>query len=593
MKSIGTHEVFKIDIDKLVFVQGKTYMIKPLVLTKEEALNNGYLVRIQENQLTHKVIDLFGSESIDMTKIIINVHVPLELKTKGEKMYQELARKGFDCNGVHYVRLASGSGQIRRNTICFIREDLYKVITDSLMCGLSFDDFGNDFNAAKFNAYFGLNISGCHLLPSSLSPIVCVVDDYEAIRPHEQVNYVTEREVDYITLPENDYILVPDDPDYQVDNGKAIRKSDGVEFTIRHGVHKDITVAAYNEIENSPCLNSFDGQGIMCPEWAKKVSDYLDFGYIASEMIIRAPWVKGLCATIDFRRWFKEQGITTIKDSFGTVRNVDDIDVIISKSQFKMYKVYKAKCAAMNRNAWDYLVSCMDYNNLRWGIVKPNKPDEYEKALNYQYLEALELNNDDLEKLCQRTIDFFKKLNSGDIEEVYRNLIGYEKTYEEIDTANGDDYKNKKNEDTRHRFQKAIEANYDLINDKYIRSLILQECETKLNAAKLGKIIIRGNYQFCVSDPIAQLQWIAKNHCGADVDVIGVIPSGFIYSNYWLNADDRNDIITLLRSPLIDRNEIAKRTLVNKTQDYFEYLHSGIIYSIHDLTALQQGGANL
>ena len=97
--------------------------------------------------------------------------------------------------------------------------------------------------------------------------------------------------------------------------------------------------------------------------------------------------------------------------------------------------------------------------------------------------------------------------------------------------------------------------NKELINDKYIRSLILQECENKLNAAKLGKIIVRGNYQFCVSDPIAQLEHIAKNHCNYDIDVVGVVPSGCVYSNYWSSQVDNKGFITLLRSPLIDRNE--------------------------------------
>lgn len=583
--------IYKIDIDKIVKQVGRKFTIDEIHRNHEGALNDGEIIYVQENQLTSMIYKHFQGTEIDLSEMIINIHVDEDLKTKGEKMYQELAKHGFNCNGAHYIRFASGSGQIRNNTITFIRDDLYKDITDRLLCGLTFDDFGDDFNAAKFNAYFGLNMSGCHLLPVSFAPRVCIVDDMEMIRPHDEVNYVTEREVDYITLPEKDYILSADDPDFIIMNGKAIRKSDGVVFTIRHGIHKDIEVAHYDEIENSPCLNSFDGQGLMSPEWAMKVSEYLEFGYCASEMIIRAPWVKGLLATIDFHSWFAENGISEITDSFGKVRNVKDIDVIISKSQFKMHKVYKAKCAELGVNAWDYHVEQMKKNDLRWGVVKPDKPDDYEKALNYQYLEALDLQNDDVEKLCQRTMDFFKKLNSGDIKEVYKNLVGNANTYEDVDTTNDDGYEEKK-KDKRPRFQKALDANPDFINDKYIRSLILQECENKLNSAKLGKIIIRGNYQFCVSDPIAQLQWIAKNHCGADMDVKGVIPSGCIYSNYWMNAEDNNGVVTLLRSPLIDRNEIAKRKVIDAPEKYFGYIHSGIIYSIHDLTLLQQAGAD-
>lgn len=587
MKKIITHEIFKIEIDRLVSSDSGNYTINNLTLSKEEALNNGEVIRIQENQLTFKIRDYFQGKNINMLEMIVNVHVSTDLKTKGEKMYDELATHGFTLNGKSYMRFASGSGQIRRNTITFISADLYTPITNALLCGLSFDDFGKDFNSAKFNAYFGLNLSGCHLLQKDYAPRVCIVDDMETIRPHDIVNHVTERRVDFITLPDDDYVLSPDDDEFNTVDGKAIRKSDGVAFTIRHGVKKDISIAHYDEIKDSPCLNSFDGQGLMCPEWALKVSEYLEYGYMPSSMIIRAPWCKGLLATVDFHSWFEEQGITEIRDSFGKMRQIKDIDVILSKSQFKMNKIYAKKFQGTNVNPWDYLVDCMEMNNLRWGVVKPDKPDDYEKALNYQYLEALDLNNDDVEKLCQRTIDFFKKLNSGDVEEVYQNLIGNVVPY--VDDMTDDS----KKKDTRPRFQKAIETNPNLINDKYIRSLILSECASKLNLAKLGKIIVRGNYQFCISDPLAQMQWIAVNHCGRKFKVKGVVPSGCVYSNYWMNAEDNNGVVTLLRSPLIDRSEIAKRKLVKKTQEYFKYLRSGIIYSIHDLTALQQGGANL
>ena len=145
MKMINTFEVYKIEIDRIVKQEGKDFTVIPLTIKKHEALLNGELIRIQENQLTHCIFDFYGKNTIDLTTVIINVHVPVELKTKGEKMYYTLAKDGFDFNGVHYVRFASGSGQIRRNTITFIRDDIYVEITNRLLCGLTLDDFGNDF----------------------------------------------------------------------------------------------------------------------------------------------------------------------------------------------------------------------------------------------------------------------------------------------------------------------------------------------------------------------------------------------------------------------------------------------------------------
>lgn len=584
-KRLAQYSIYKLATDRFCESSGKKIKINELSITERAALENGEIVSIQSNQLTNAIKEYYGMKNISKSFFIdkiVNIHVEPESKKQGEREYQELAKRGFIVNGFKYVRILSGSGQIRNNTITFIREELYSPIIKILLCGLDFSDFGDDFNAAKFNAYSGLNMSGCHLLPFELNPRVCIVDDYEAIRPANVVNHVTENEVHYITLPEGELIIDDSMIDFDIAGQKAVRKADGVEFTIYKGIHKMIEQKPYNEIAGSPELNSFDGQGLMSPEWAEKVAEYLGYGYTPAEMIIRAPWVKGLLATVPFHEYFAERGITEITDAFGKVRKIDELDCLISKSQFKMFKIYKMKCAGTGINPWDYHVSAMIQNKLHWGVVKPNgKRDDEEKALNYQYLQALQLGNDDIEELCSRTKDFLEKLNSGDIQEVYNNLVVHHKQFEDIG-----------NDDSKKLFQRVIECNPAFINDRYIRNQIFKECETKMNGAKLGKLLIRGNFQFCVADPLAQLQWIEKNHCGSDIDVVGMVPAGHIYSNYWMNAADKTDEVVLMRSPLIDRNEIAKRILVQDSCKWFRYLNSGIIMSIHDLTPLQEGGCD-
>lgn len=581
------YEIFKIETTRFVEKKGGSkYSIKPVFLSKREAIEKGELVKIQSNQLTEKIKDYFRTNNLkmpDMLELIVNIVVPGEAKKAGEKQYSELAKNGFELNGEKYVRLYSGSGQIRRNTITFIRSDLYAPIFNSLLCGLTLEDFGKEFNAAKFNAYCGLNMSGCHLLPEELTPNVCIIDDFEQVRPHNTVNYVTEEAVQYITLPNEDYILTSSQTEYEINGEKAIRKSDGIEFTIHTGIKKNVKSLPYNEIEDSPALNSFDGQGIMSVEWADKISMYLGWEYTPSELIVRAPWVKGLLVTMDFKEWFAEQGITEITDSFGKKRNIDSLDCLISKSQFKMHKIYNTKCLALGWNAWDYHKEQMSLNHLKWGVVKANKPDDATKELNYQYLQALQLDTNAIEELCAATDDYLTRLNSGSIEDIYNNLVI---------NSNGLETGESEDCDYKALFQKVIEANPKLVNDRYIRGLILKECAAKFQGAKIGKIIVRGNYQFCVADPIAQLEWIAKKHGGSNIEIKGVVPAGFVYSNYWMYAEDSTKEITLLRSPLIDRNEIAKRTLINEPNHYLQYLNSGIVYSIHDLTPLQQGGCD-
>ena len=585
-KKLKQYEIFKISVEKLTVVKPKRIEVVPLRLTKKEALKNEEIVKIQNNQLTNSIFEYFEENNIrnfgmDLSNVLCNVYVPQGSKKQGEKRYATLAKRGFTLNEDKFVRLFSGSGQIRRNTITFIRQDLYEPILNRLLCGLTLDDYGKDFNAAKFNAYAGLNMSGCHLLPEELSPNVCVVDDYEAIRPHHIVNHVTEKEVNYIALPDEDFILTDTQTEFEVKEKSAIRKSDGQSFSVHKGIKKSVTEIAYNEIENSPALNSFDGQGLMSPSWAEKVADYLGLNFIPSALIVRAPWVKGLLADVPFHEWFSENGISQIKDSFGKAHDVNDIDVIISKSQFKMHKIYNKKCCAMGVNAWDFHQKSMKENHLRWGITKINaEHDDDCKTLNYQYLQALQLNNDEIEELCKPTEDFLSLLCNGDLETVYNALM--------VNVAN----ENEDDAEFKKLFQAVIEANAHFLHDKYIRELIAKECKTKFVGAKLGKIICNGNFQFCISDPIAMLEWIASNHCDANMEVKGTVPEAWVYSNYWLNHADHPEEIVMMRSPLIDRNEIAKRKLIKEANHYFRYLSSGIVYSIHDLTALQQGGCD-
>ena len=61
----------------------------------------------------------------------------INIKVITKKEYRELGRKGFDLNGKHYVRFMVGSGQMRRNTVSFINEELFNYMQERLMCGLN------------------------------------------------------------------------------------------------------------------------------------------------------------------------------------------------------------------------------------------------------------------------------------------------------------------------------------------------------------------------------------------------------------------------------------------------------------------------
>lgn len=618
------NEIYKISLNKVVESNNNI-----TGYTDEKAVLQGETVKIMDNLVFKKINDYYNEHSDEkelsvkqMTKDIVNIVVPPD---GGKEAYLKLAENGFNINDVEMKRLMSGSGQIRRNTISFIRKNLYDYVFNALLCGLTLTDFGNDFNAAKFNAYLGLNMSGSLLLKDF--PRVCIIDDYEEIIPNIKVNYIRTENAKFLVLPDGDYLLdeVKDDFVFYDSKNKetedlskadtAIRKSDlnnnePSEWKVFSGTRKYPEVIEYDKIGKedglkdspAPPLNSFDGQGLANPLWVKKVADELGFDYLPSQMIIRAPWVKGLVATFPISDFLKDKGVKTVTSLCGDIMNVDDVDIFISKSQFKMFKVYMKKVESLDEKitAWEYHQKAMKDNGLLWGVVMPNKKvDDNRKESNYQYNQALNLSEEsDIDKLTEKTEKHLKKLCNHDIEYVYHTLISNKNVEKEESCDDEIDLEEAEGEtEYQTLLQKIVTHNIDMLNDRYIQSLINKECQRAFKRAMLGKLIWDGNFQFIVSDPVAQAEWIYKNHTvdengnHPDIKINGLVKAGEIYSNYWKQVccynKKKSEQIILMRSPLIDQHEIVKANLIMNDIKWFDYLKSGVILSIHDLFTLQ------
>lgn len=530
--------------------------------TDEEAIMNGELVPISRSQLTGKINDYYQEHNLYELRVrdaIVNIVVPSASGRQAKivaNTYGELAHTGFNINGKHYIRLCAGSGQLRNNTITYIWDVMHPYITEALYCGISPEDLGKDFSVSKWNAYVGLSESGMSFLETP--PRVCVVSDYEEIKPHLPIDYIETVKT----------------------SGRRNRKID-----------KIITRHYYDDPEmNFDPLNSFDGQGLADPSWMAKVAAELgylhdDRGYVPSEYILRAPWCKGLVVAFDFKAYCHENSVSYITDVYGDKHNVDDIDVLLTTSQFKMWKAYK------KYGGWDYHRESMQRYNLKWGVVIANKEkdDEY-RALNYQYIQALNLTDDDIVELCKPTETLLTNLCSGHIETVYKTLVGFS-NYTEGATTDDNETTNGDNKVSASLLQRAIAHNYELLNDSYIQTLIYREAETKFNNAKIGKLLCRGGYSFIVSDPVAQIQHIIKSHAvdrEVDIEVTGLIPAHTIYSNYWNHVKPVTNEVVLMRSPLVDSSEVTVCRLVNTPdmEKWYSHIKSGLILSIFDVNTL-------
>ena len=443
----------------------------------------------------------------------------INIKVITKKEYKELARNGFDLNGKHYVRFMVGSGQMRRNTVSFINEKLYNYMQEKLMCGLS--NKIKTINLAKLSAYYALSFSSVLWVRE---PRVCVIKDFFTEIPNQKLNWINKNK-----------------------DGNTVTQ-----------VYKDIR------------LNSADGQGLISPEMAHLWAEDMHLDYTPCSFVVRTAFIKGNLVPFDFKAYAKEHGILTIKDRYGTEYNIDDIDVLLSESQFKMAQYY---------SSWEVYLSYHKAYNLKWGVARYNKKFDDEYVLtNYQYIQVLNLNKEDIKGLVSYTIDWIKNICNGDIKYALAYNIGVKNPNLNIDSIINS---------CGSVFTKAIIKNPDMLQDGFIQRKIYNSIKESIRQAKIGRIWVKGNYSFMISDPVAQ----CRNALGLEPE--GLLPANYVYSNFW-NERGVEGEVSLLRSPLTHYSEVNIQKLANteEMKKWYKHIYSGIIYNIYDISVVKHADSD-
>lgn len=443
----------------------------------------------------------------------------VNIKVMTKKEYKVLARNGFDLNGKHYVRFMVGSGQMRRNTVSFINEELFDYMQERLMCGLN--DKIKTINLAKLSAYFALSFSSVLWVRE---PRVCVIKDFDTVILNQKVNWINKHE-----------------------EGNTVEQ-----------IYKDIK------------LNSADGQGLIDPNMARLWAEDMHLNYVPCSFVVRTAFIKGNLVPFDFKAYAKEHGVLKIKDRYGTEYNVEDIDVLLSESQFKMAKYY---------SSWEGYLSYHKTYNLKWGVARYNKEYDDEYVLtNYQYIQVLNLTKEDISGLVSYTTNWIKNICSGDIKYALTYNVGVKNPTLSVDSIINS---------CSSTFTKAIIKNPEMLKDGFVQRKIYNSIKESIRQAKIGRIWVRGNYSFMISDPVAQ----CRSALGLSPD--GLLPANYVYSNFWNNRGVDGEIC-LLRSPLTHYSEVNIQRLANtdEMKKWYKYIYSGIIYNIYDISVVKHADSD-
>ena len=432
------------------------------------------------------------------------------------KQYDYLYNNGFTINNERYKRLSCGAGQARVSTVVFGNEKIIPKTKEKLNNGR---DMNKKFSPSKFNAYFGLYGSATKEVSE---PKFIVVKDYENTTSF-MANYVIE-------------------------NGW------GVDDTI-----------IQKEIKDTP-MNRTDGMGLISYRQAAKWAKEMGLDYVPSQFCIRQSYLKGMVCVFPIHEFCEEINggnylVDTIyKDKDGNYIKADlrDYDLIISESQFKLWDSFDSVDT--------YIENCHK-NKLDWrvALVSPKEAKRMLK-LNYQFIQTLNLNKEDIEKLAEQFVEWITKVSYDDAYYMLLFLLGVNNDAEKINNflSSSEVY-----------WIKALIANNNVKNDKYIRTKVRELIKKKIENGCKGDIYVDGNFQVIVSDPYGFMQHV----CG--LPVTGLLKEGKSYSNYWNERGVTQ--VDAMRSPLTYMSEhvILDLQKDEETEKWYRYCKLGIILNYH------------
>lgn len=520
-------------------------------LTFNEAKNNNEVIALFENQMIRSINDIHNrkinhieledlhsrrdflrkqehsdenSKQIESIQNKINriLYIPeyITIVMDHPSHYRHLYKNKLRLNGKNYIRFNSSASQARVSTVMFCEEETAKKLQIIMDNGR---DLNKELTPSKLNAYKGLAGSSTQVVST---PRFCLVPDYES-KSEVKASVVTET-----------------------------------------GWHEDDTIEEQVITES---FERFDGQGLISYEQANKWADELGLDYVPAQWCIRQNYTKGMLNTFDIHKFCEEinHGNYKIKTSYGEIVDLRDVDVILTESQMKLWdsfpsiEVFQENCKK---------------NNLQWGVsIYTPKQDKEILTMNYQFLQTLNLNQNDVEQVADKFVEWVSGISTGNIYYTILFLLGRNITLDRVD-----DYL----EHGENNWIKALILNPELISDKFIKRKVHDLVTRRIQKACMGDIIVDGNFQVLVSDPYAMMQYV----CG--LEVTGLLGKNEYYSNYWNQKGVK--LVNSMRSPLTYRSEHVLLNLqdTEELNKWYRHSYTGIIVNVHGSETMRWAGSD-
>ncbi len=470
---------------------------------KQNELTEGkdHIRCIRENELhENNVISVFdsalsrtiGIKQDELTDALIVVQVYYF------DVFKDISYYGFMYKGEKYKYFTSSAGQIRKKKAVFIKESVLNRIEKTVTCGLTIDKInskgGNNVN--KHLAYMALTNSATDEWKEFDIDKTIVIDDFET---HVYGTFDFVDETDYSITRKTDFVPIP----------------------------------------------HTDGAGMILPSVCTK------------NFMFRAPWIKGLLGVFDFRRFVEVNNCSPIiNDVYGQEHNIidEDIQIIFTKSQFKMAKYY---------DSWDEYKEYFKKYHCSAGRCNMEEDRIKNAKINYQMLQTLtDITDDEIGLLTQKSFERISNICNS--KETMMDILGIT-PYNTNMTP----------------FQKAVKIYPALLNDTYAKDVIREAKNSLLKKYRSGKLEVLGKYTFLLPDYYAACEyWF-----GHVEEPKGLLNDKEVFC--WLFKG--YDKLDCLRSPHLYKEHairfnVANNTYGERSNKIREWLITNAVYtSTHDL----------
>ena len=386
--------------------------------TDDEA-NQGVITRTEQNEcaLFRQLLTLVEirsepalsqvSNALEEALVYLDFSGIFDRRAVGRvKELQELAEWLFRPEGIElsfadgsfrFVAFERSASMSRKNMRSFVRADLYEPLWERMTLGMKI----SKCQLAKLYAYNGLMFTSGRVIEHGF-----------------------HMDADHVIVVDNPRSIVPDVSTVTVED-------DGTDAPMRH----------YTRVEKTADIEvlEFDGEGLVSAELGYRLDPYGYEKHDHHSFQIRMPFIKGMLHSVDYKTFLKEHGFRFIKDIYGTLHPVDEVEMILTKSMFKACKWFQA-CFDMQKrenfrtfkeqgetcrlpaDPWEYYWYKMQqyghtvYISQKNQILLKNEGDAGEDGienydfLNYQVLHTLQMTRKEMENLIDRSFLNYSRL---------------------------------------------------------------------------------------------------------------------------------------------------------------------------------------